>query len=320
MPRQARLDFPGTLHHVICRGIEKRDIVSDDEDRANFVERMGGLAEKTGTSIYAWALMRNHAHILLRSGPGGLSEFMRKLLTGYAITHNRRHNRHGYLFQNRYKSIVCEEESYLLELVRYIHLNPMRAKVTKTLEELDAYPYSGHSVIMGKIRHKWQDRDYVLGLFGDKEGRAKKQYRLFVEAGIGQGQRPELIGGGLIRSQGGWSQVLSMRRRKFAEKSDERILGRGDFVERIVAEAEERQERQLSGASALSKVEVTIRAICKEEGVKATEVKGGSRRRQISRIRKRIALELIESYGIPMAAVARATGVTTTAISKIMAR
>jgi len=194
----------------------------------------------------------------------------------------------------------------------------MRVGVAETLEELAAYPYSGHSVIIGKIRHKWQDRDYVLSLFGDKEGRAKKQYRIFVEEGISQGKRPELIGGGLIRSQGGWSQVLSMRRRKVAEKSDERILGSGDFVERIVAEAEERQDRQLSGASALSKVNETIRDICEEEGVKATELKGGSRRRQISRIRKRIALKLIESYGIPMALIARATGVTTAAISKMI--
>jgi len=320
MSRQARLDFPGTLHHVICRGIEKRNIVSDDKDRNNFVERMGGVAQKTGTSVYAWALMRNHAHILLRSGPGGISDFMRKLLTGYAISYNRRHKRHGYLFQNRYKSIVCEEENYLLELVRYIHLNPVRAGVAKTLDELDAYPYSGHSIIMGKIGHKWQDREYVLRLFGDKEGRAKKEYKIFVETGIGQGRRPELVGGGLIRSQGGWSQVISMRRRKGAEKSDERILGSGDFVGKIVAEAEERQNRLLTGASALSKVEETIREMCDKEGVKITEVKGGSRRRQISRIRKQIARELIERYGIPMAIVARETGVTTTAISKLMTR
>lgn len=278
---------------------------------------MGATAEKTGTIIYAWALMRNHAHILLRSGLYGLSDFMRKLLTGYAISHNKRHNRHGYLFQNRYKSIVCEEDTYLLELVRYIHLNPMRAGVTKTLDELAAYPYSGHAVIMGKLRHKWQDRDYVLGLFGEQEGRAKKQYRIFVEEGIGQGQRPELIGGGLIRSQGGWSQVFSMRRQRAAEKSDERILGSGEFVEKMVAETEERQDRQLSGAAALRKVEETISAICKEDGVKAAEMKGGSRRRQISRIRKKIALELIERYGIPMALIARATGVTTAAISKM---
>jgi putative transposase len=82
MPRQARLDFPGTLHHVICRGIEKRDIVDDEKDRDDFVERIGSIAQKTGTSVYAWALMRNHVHILLRSGLSGMSDFMRKLLTG----------------------------------------------------------------------------------------------------------------------------------------------------------------------------------------------------------------------------------------------
>lgn len=319
MPRQARLDFPGTLHHVICRGIEKKKIVADEKDRDCFVERMGTIVEKTGTSIYAWALMRNHVHILLRSGPGGLSDFMRKLLTGYAIYYNRKHKRHGYLFQNRYKSIVCEEESYLLELVRYIHLNPVRVGAAETLESLDVYPYSGHSVIMGKVEHEWQDRDYVLGLFGSKEGKAKKAYRSFMEAGMDQGRRPELVGGGLIRSQGGWSAVISMRRQeKDAEQSDERILGSGDFVERMVSEAEKRQERLLTGKAALRKVEETIRDICKEEGVSVNEVKGGSRRRQVSEVRRRIATELIGSHGIPMATIAHATGVTTTAISKML--
>ena len=103
MPRQARLDAPGTLHHVIVRGIEKRRIVDDKVDRDNF-SRMGQIAHETETVIYAWALMTNHAHILLRSGSYGLSKYMRRLLTGYAITYNRRHNRHGHLFQNRYPS------------------------------------------------------------------------------------------------------------------------------------------------------------------------------------------------------------------------
>lgn len=320
MPRQARLDFPGTLHHVICRGIEKREIITDDKDKNNFVERMGSIADKTGTSVYAWALLTNHAHILLRSGLNGISDFMRKLLTGYAIVYNRRHSRHGYLFQNRYKSIICEEENYLLELVRYIHLNPIRAGMVKTIEELDTYPYSGHSVIIGATIHKWQDRGYVLSQFGSKEGRAKKEYKRFVEAGIGQGHRPELIGGGLVRSQGGWSQVISMRRRGVEENSDERILGSGEFVEKIIAEAEEQQSRLITGASVLKKVKETIRSICKEEGIKATEIKGGSRRRQTSRIRKRIAKELIEIYGISMATIARETGVTTTAISKMLVK
>lgn len=117
MPRQARLDVHGTLHHVIIRGIEKRQIVDDDYERKNFIARLGRIAVETDTIIYAWSLMTNHAHILLRSSQFGLSRYMRRLLTGYAISYNQRHKRHGYLFQNRYKSIVCDEESYFLELV-----------------------------------------------------------------------------------------------------------------------------------------------------------------------------------------------------------
>ena len=137
MPRQARLDAPGTLHHVMVRGIEKRNIVDDDQDRIAFVSRMGEQARKTGTTIYAWALLNNHAHILLRSGSVGLPGFMRRFLTGYAVEYNRRHKRFGHLFQNRYKSILCEEDVYFKELVRYIHLNPIRAGLVANLPELD---------------------------------------------------------------------------------------------------------------------------------------------------------------------------------------
>jgi putative transposase len=236
MPRQARLDAPGTLHHVIVRGIEKRRIVDDRADRESFVSRMGQIASEAETPIYAWALMTNHAHILLRSGPYGLSRFMRRFLTGYAISYNRRHHRYGHLFRNRYKSIVCDEDSYFRELVRYIHLNPLRVKLVKSMSELDRYRWCGHSVLMGRIKHGWQDRDYVLSWYGDKEGQAKKGYRQYVKAGIDQGRRPELVGGGLVRSLGGWSQVLSMRRQNERVLTDERILGSGDFVDLILSQ------------------------------------------------------------------------------------
>ncbi len=150
MQRRARLDAPGTLHHVMVRGIERRRIVNDVADRKNFVMRVGELSAGTKTAIYAWALMTNHAHILLRSAEIGLSGFMRRLLTGYAISYNRRHRRWWYLFQNRYKSIICDEDAYFTELVRYIHLNPLRAKLVKSLDKLDRYRWSGHSVVMGK--------------------------------------------------------------------------------------------------------------------------------------------------------------------------
>ena len=128
MPRQARLDAPGTLHHVIIRGIEKKNIVTNQYDRKDFVERLGHLATETETGIYAWALLSNHAHLLLRSSDAGLSHFMRRLLTGYAINYNLRHKRHGHLFQNRYKSIICEEDTYFRELIRHTPSESVKGK------------------------------------------------------------------------------------------------------------------------------------------------------------------------------------------------
>lgn len=180
MPRQARLDAPGTLHHVIVRGIERRRIVDDEVDRKRFVDRIGELALATDTKIYAWALMTNHAHLLIASGPKGIASFMRRLLTGYAVIYNLRHRRHGHLFQNRYKSIVCDAESYFTELVRYIHLNPLRVKLVTDLGELERYPYCGHGAITGKIGYPWQDRDYVLGWFSAREKEAVKTKALFM--------------------------------------------------------------------------------------------------------------------------------------------
>jgi REP element-mobilizing transposase RayT len=150
MPRQARLDAPGLLQHVMARGIERRKIFWDDQDRQSFLERLALILDETQTQCYAWALIPNHFHLLLRTSLMPLSKVMRRLMTGYAVTFNKRHKRSGHLFQNRYKSIVCEEDSYLLELIRYIHLNPLRAGLAKDLKELDKYPWTGHSAIMGK--------------------------------------------------------------------------------------------------------------------------------------------------------------------------
>jgi putative transposase len=320
MPRQARLDAPGTLHHVMIRGIEKSSIVDDRNDRQDFVSRMGAIASDTKTSIYAWALMTNHAHILLRSGPKGVSTFMRRFLTGYAITYNKRHGRSGHLFQNRYKSIICEEDAYFQELVRYIHLNPLRAMLVKTLSGLERYPWCGHSVLMGKRRHEWQDRDYVLSWFGSSEEKAMKAYRTYIHAGREQGRRPELVGGGLIRSLGGWSQVISARRHGNRERFDERILGSGDFVEQVIKEADERVSSGFEGIERKKKVEEMIQHICDQEHINVLELKTGSRRKSVSRVRSQLAHELVETHGIPLAEVARHVGVSTSAVSKMLCR
>lgn len=153
MPRQPRLDAPGLLQHVMARGIERREIFRDDKDRNSFLERFAIILEETQTQCYAWALIPNHFHILLRTGPISLSKVMRRLMTGYAVTFNKRHKRSGHLFQNRYKSVVCEEDLYLLELIRYIHLNPLRARLVKDLKELDKYTWTGHSAILGRRKN-----------------------------------------------------------------------------------------------------------------------------------------------------------------------
>src|SRR3990172_4690065 len=207
MPRQARLDAPDTLHHVMVRGIERTTIFRDDRDRAAFVARLADLATQGALSVYAWALLPNHAHLLVRTGRRPLARSMRSLLTGYAGAFNRRHKRVGHLFQNRYKSIVIEEEPYLLELVRYLHLNPLRAGVLTSLPALDRYPWTGHSALLGRVPRPWQAVSEVLGQFGPNRRRARAAYRAFVAEGLSQGRRPDLQGGGLIRSLGGGAAV-----------------------------------------------------------------------------------------------------------------
>ena len=133
MPRKSRIDAPRALHHIIVRGIERGKLFIDDMDRNNFLDRMGGIIHETHTICYAWALIPNHFHLLLRTGQVPIATFMMRLLTGHAGYFNKRHRRSGHLFQNRYKSILCQEEPYLLELVRYIHLNPLRASIIQDL-------------------------------------------------------------------------------------------------------------------------------------------------------------------------------------------
>ncbi len=320
MPRQARLDAPGTLHHVMVRGIERRRIVDDGKDRGTFMARLGAAAASTGMAIYAWALLPNHAHILVRSGPHGLPVFMRRFLTGYAIEYNRRHRRHGHLFQNRYKSIVCEEDAYFRELLRYIHLNPLRAGLVRDLAHLDRYRWCGHAVVIGTVHYAWQDRAHVLAWFGRRETAAVQAYRQYVEDGIPLGRRPELVGGGLIRSRGGWSQVKSRRGTDERGLSDARILGGGEFVQRLLEEAEERLRRQFPAERRWREGKRLVERGCAEERVSLAELQSGSRREPVSRVRTRLVQRLVLDLGLPQAEAARLLGVSAPAIAKTLKR
>ncbi len=320
MPRQPRLDMPGALHHIMVRGINKTDIFIDDEDRDKFLQRLGKNIIEAKSTVYAWVLMGNHTHILFKSGQRGISTVMKKLLTWYAIYFNRRHKRTGHLFENRYKSILCEEDRYLLALIRYIHLNPIRAGIIRDIQTLNNYPWSGHSAVMGKTKNQWMDTKYILAQFGTKEKAARKAYRKFIEEGLKIKHGTELTGGGLIRSLGGWSQVLSKRRKEQKEEFDERILGGGNFVHKILKEAEEKEIRQLKIRLSGKTITEIIKEECKKRQVSPKELKGGSRRNKVSQTRALIAYRSIEELGLSTAEIARHLGVATSTITRAIAR
>ena len=310
MPRSSRLDAPGILHHVIARGIERRQIFTDTTDRKSFLCRLAELIDKTGMKCYAWCLMSNHLHLLLRTAHTPLSSFMRRLLTGHAVSFNLRQRRTGHLFQNRYKSILCEEEPYLLELIRYIHLNPIRAGVVETISELDKYLWTGHTTIMGKTKYKWQETNEVLLRFGRKSREARKKYQEFVVEGIGRYKSGELSCGGLIRSAGG---IENLSKRKEKEQYDERILGSGDFVEGILRIQEEIDNEK----ARIKKKDIGFKELAKrvkkEYGIE--DLLSGSRKGKISDARAVISFLSVNYLGLSLTEVGRRLSISRQAVS-----
>jgi len=183
MPRGPRVDFPGAIHHVYARGIEKRPIFLDDADRKSFLERIGKNLPKWGVRCLAWSLMPNHFHLLLQSVNGHLPSFMRCLMTGYSMRFNERHRRVGHLFQNRYKSPVVRKDGYFRDVVRYIHLNPVRSEIVRSILELEEYPWTGHRHIVRGGPPAWQETGLLQAEFEDPRDDAGwvRRYREYIE-------------------------------------------------------------------------------------------------------------------------------------------
>lgn len=320
MPRKSRIDAAGAVHHVVVRGIERSPIFKDSKDYENFLSRLSVLLNETSTSCYAWALMKNHLHLLLRSGRAGLSPLMRRLLTGYAQQFNRRHNRSGHLFQNRYKSFLCEEDPYLLELVRYIHLNPIRAGLVRDMAELENFRWSGHGVIIGKKTREWQDSLFILSLFGEKKAIATKAYCSFVEEGIVLGKRPDLVGGGLVRSAGGWVAVQNLGKSKEVFASDERILGSSDFVASVLKQAHEDYERKTGAKIEGLDLEMLTAAVCSNLGLTIAMLKDPAKQSPIARARAIISHIAFDDLQIKGVDIGRQLNVTPSAVSKLAAK
>jgi REP element-mobilizing transposase RayT len=320
MPRKARIDAPGALHHVIVRGIARRRVFDDDEDRDSFVERLGRVLSETETHCFAWALMPNHFHLLLKTGTAPIALVMKRLLTGYAMGYNRRHRRNGHLFQNRYKSILCQEDAYLLELVRYIHLNPLRARLVADMKALGKNPYCGHGVLLGKAAAEWQNTKYVLRLFDGEPSVARRCYREFVQKGIAAGRRQELTGGGLIRSVGGWSAAKALRKAGALQKGDERILGDGEFVEKVLTKANEALERKYCLKAKGVHIDRIAARVAEIVGVEPAQVWAAGKQPKLVQARSLLCYWATSELGVRQAWLSQKLGIFQAAVSLSVAR
>lgn len=320
MPRGSRIDAVGAIHHIMVRGIERRKIFDGDADRDHFLHRMGEILLDTETTCFAWALMPNHFHLLLRTGNIPVSTVMSRLLTGYAIWFNRSRRRVGHLFQNRFKSILCQKDSYLLELVRYIHLNPLRAGLVKNIQELDVYPYSGHGTLMGGFKNSWQETDEILKLFGSKPALARQSYQQFVEQGIEQGRRNDLAGGGLIRSAGGWEGLKQKREEGQYQRSDERILGDSDFVSAVLDKTQESLTKRQKLKSKGMDVDKIATRVSRLMGLAVEDVWAAGKQQHIVNARSLLCYWAVRELGVSMSSLSRRLGISLPAISKSVYR
>lgn len=265
--------------------------------------RCSRLLLETGTDCLAWALLSTHVHLLLRPKRTKLAVLMRRLLTGYAVNFNLRYQRFGHLFQNRYKSIVCEEEPYLLELVRYIHLNPLRAGVVKDMNELDHYTWSGHAVLMGNRGLPGQKTGEVLARFGQGIKVSRRHYRNFVMDGISRGKRDELVGGGLRRR-------LQLTGHKEVKANDGRVLGSGEFVERL------RKENELSDRlPVVMPLNELIERIATFLGLRPEALRQRKRGKRVAEARSVVSYVAVREMGHNGADVARILNISRSGVS-----
>lgn len=197
MARPPRVQYEDAFYHITARGNARQKIYLDDFDREMFLDIIGKAFARFGFIIHAFVLMDNHYHLLIQTPNANLSHIMRHINGLYTQAFNRRHKRVGHVFQGRYKSIIVDRDAHYLELIRYIHLNPWRAKMVSALEQ---FRYSSHKAIVdpswGKKWHAWYDRSLVLKEFGRKENEAIAAYRSFINAGKGKESPFENVIGG----------------------------------------------------------------------------------------------------------------------------
>jgi putative transposase len=278
MARKPRVHYPGALYHVILRGNGGQDIFFDDKDRTRFYFLVQEGIERFGHRIHAFCLMTNHVHLAVQVGEASLSRILQNLSFRYTRWVNWRYHRSGHLFQGRYKAVLVDGETYLLELTRYLHLNPVRAgMVTEAVD----YPWSGHRCYLGLEAIGWLTTEWVLGLFSKRLSAARKAYKMFVSQGKKEGQRPEYQKG---------------------SDADSRILGDDTFIEKVLGQKEPMRRRSRVG------LDEVMRQVCKQYSISEEDLRLSGRSRTISEARGVAAWLILESGVCRLAELGTVTG------------
>jgi putative transposase len=284
MARKPRLFVPGVLYHVIVRGNQRRKTFTQERDYQTYLEKLAQYRRRYGVTIYAYCLMPNHVHLLLECSGSPLGKFMQGLQQSYTQYYNRTYHKVGHLFQGRYKAILCQRDSYMLELIRYIHLNPVRSQLTARAE---AYPYSADPAYRNGKPTEMIDPRCVLRMLGGVAG-----YRRFIQDGLREGHKEE-----------------------YYEVEDQRFLGDGEFSEGLRREYEqgERPKRPRPLARVIAEMAQALK-------VKPEMLKVPGRARGVSRQRTMMAYVLVRRGGYGVKEVSEYFGRDSTTISSLLSR
>jgi REP element-mobilizing transposase RayT/AraC-like DNA-binding protein len=306
MPRKARVTVVGAVHHIMSRGIEGKKIFFDDEDRNFFLNHLENLLVKTGYLLYAWCLMENHYHLLIRVNDYPLGAAMRALNGRYAQYFRKKGGTRGYLFQDRYKSIVTQDQHYIEEMVRYIHLNPIRAGLCSTIEELDTYSWSGHAVIVGMQSWCIQNTHDVLKRFAKQRKKAIVLYRGFLKAGLDKDPaiyttiRKNNLQSEHIHNAGCW------------------VIGNKEFVSKAVADDKVKRTRLARYAKENVTLKEVVRKISKQWGIADREIMKRGRNNIRSDTRKACAYICNRYYHFPVIQIAQYFNISSPSVSKMI--
>ena len=308
MPRKKRLSVTGAVHHVMSRGIEGRSIFADTEDRKMFLSLFEGLIGKIGFKCYAWVLMDNHYHIVIRTNDLPLAALFKPLNACYARYFGKRHDRHGYLFQDRFKSIATQDQGYIETLIRYVHLNPLRAGVCRSLEDLDNYPWCGHSMLIGKRVFRFQTVDAILNRFGKTIRDARQNYQLFLKEGLEYSQDDDFIK--KLRSSNETKECI--------HDPGCWVIGDKEFVKNAISQDEHYRLRLTQYAKQGWNIDDLRNRIEKTMHLKTGDLMKRGRKNNRAEARKIFMWLCNRKVGIPVAEIARYIGISGPAVSRVL--